>query len=115
MTQTRARFLEAPDPARLFEWLDGSPGGAIHMVVTRARPPGLVATPSQPPGTLEERVAEIDGVHRAVLIHAQGRIEEGEPVAVAGVTADHRAEAFEAVDQLLELLSGVAEREDLPA
>lgn len=118
MTTVEAGFADTPEPDEYLDWLEEAPGGVVQLVVTRARPPGLEATPSVEPSLLRKRAQEAgvpDGVHRVVLVHAEGRVPEGDPVAVVGVAADHREEGFEAVDRLLASLGGVATRSDLTA
>lgn len=52
------------------------------------------------------RLSAIDkwGLHKAIMIHAVGRKEVGEPVVVVGVAASHRKEAFPACQFLIDEL-----------
>ncbi len=119
MVNALVRFVPGPpDPAQAMAWLMREPGGAVHVVATRAKPPGLEATPRIPDAELESRCREavVDiPLHGIVLLHATGVVAPGLPLAVVGAAADHRGEAFEAVDRLLGCMRGVAERKDLPA
>lgn len=118
MTSVHAGFSSNPQPEALLEWLGDGEGGAVEFVVTRGKPPGLTAESTVGADELHARARKVgqrEGVHRTLLVHVTGRIEAGEPVALVGVAADHRDEAFDAVDALLESLGGVARRQDLPA
>lgn len=117
MTSIRAGFLTEPAPGEFVDWLAEGAGGAVEFVITRGKSPGLTADPNVEDAELRARargVHENDGVHRVLLTHVTGTIEAGEPVAIVGASADHRDQAFEAVDALLENLGGVARRQDLP-
>ena len=119
MVNAFVRFLPGPlDPSQAVAWLMREPGGAVHVVATRAKPPGLEATPRISDAELELRCREaVAGLplHGIVLLHATGPIASGLALAVVGAAADHRGEAFEAVDRLLACMKGVAERKDAPA
>lgn len=63
------------------------------------------------PGVTERSIAEIDDEARRrwpvsdiEIIHRTGRLAPGEPIVLVCVAADHRREAFEAADFLMDFL-----------
>lgn len=115
MSLVRCAFEERPDPVALLAWLLEAPGGAAHLVVTRAKGAGLEAAARMELEAMEARCLDALGdleIHRAVFLHAEGIVPLHAPVAVVGAAADHRKEVFEASDRLMEALEGVAERRD---
>ena len=63
------------------------------------------------PGVTEKSIAEIERQARArwplsdvEIIHRVGRLAPGEPIVLVCVAADHRREAFEAADFLMDYL-----------
>lgn len=111
------RIVPAPDPAAALAWLQQAPGGALALLVTRARGVALHATPVPDASALLDAAIEgalaQTGAHAALLWHADGLVQEGAPLAIAGAVATRRAEAQRAVDLLLVGLKGVARREDV--
>lgn len=88
-----ARFVADPQAGDALAWLLDDEGGAVHVTVVRAKPPGLLA---------RQRVTA-----RQLAEHVQA--------AVADADADHRRGAWQAIDLAMESLRGVAQREDLSA
>ena len=119
MVECYAAITEgAPVPNQALDWLMHFPGGAVHVVVTRAKPPGLVAEPRIAKPALEAKcLRAVDNLplHGIVVLHASGRIGPGQPLLVVGAAADHRAEAFEAVQRLMTAMRGVSQRRDVLA
>lgn len=116
MVEARVEFIHGPpEPNALLSWLLRLPAGAVHVVVTRAKPPGLEATSKLSQAALETKCrSATHGVPLQGYAVAQGwgPIPAGQPLLVIGAAADHRAEAFEAVDRLLAAMKGVTERRD---
>ncbi len=113
-----ARFVADPQAGDALAWLLDDEGGAVHVTVVRAKPPGLLArqrvTARQLAEHVQAAVADADA-NRVVLWHAEGAVAAGDPVAVVGAAADHRRGAWQAIDLAMESLRGVAQREDLSA
>ncbi len=113
-----ARFANTVDANEALATLMGDSGGAIHVVVVRAKPPGLVAEPRISESQLQEVLAAAvagAGANQALVWLAAGTLPAGTPMVVVGAAADHRREAFAAVDAAFASLKGVVRREDLPA
>lgn len=116
-----ARIVPSPDPAAALAWLQDAPGGALALVVTRARGCAVRIAPHDDAADRLETAARAALVHaggesaRVLAWHAtQGDVPEGAPIAVLGAAAHGRKEAQRAVDALVAGLKGVAAREDLP-
>lgn len=114
-----ARVLPAPEPSAALEELQRHEGGALALMVTRARGCALRVTPrpdahARLVQAARDALADAgEGAH-VLVWHAEGDVPLGGPVAVVGAAARGRKEAQRAVDVLLLGLKGVAQREDLP-
>ena len=77
---------------------------AVFVGAVRNHDGGERVDPSSPQvlHSLADRLAERAGVHVVVAWHRVGRLEVGDDAMVVAVGAEHRAQAFTAVETLVE-------------
>ncbi|MCA1812662.1 MAG: molybdenum cofactor biosynthesis protein MoaE [Halobacteriales archaeon] len=112
------RIAPRLDASEALAWMGRGEGGAISLVVTRARGCAVRCAPAPDARERLERAAAqaaAVGATRVLVWQAEGVVTEGGAIAVVGVLAEHRKEAVAGTQILLGGLKGVARRQDLPA
>lgn len=116
---TSARIAPLLDASEALRWLDRGTGGALALHIMRAKGgSGARALQCAPtPGAMGLIHKALDaalaaGAGRALLWQLDGVARPGEPIAIVGAVAEHRAEANAAVEKLLFGLKGVATRDE---
>ena len=117
MEPTSARIAPLLDASEALRWLDRGTGGALALHIMRAKGTGALKCVPTPEalGLLHKALAAAlaAGGARVLLWQLDGIARPGEPIAIAGAVAEHRAGANAAVEKLLFGLKGVATREEL--